>query len=37
MVVGGVEEGFEVWWLLLGRGMLEAERKSFYKAKGSAC
>ena len=36
MVVGWVEEGFDVWWPL-GRGMFEAERKSFYKDYGSAC
>ena len=33
-VAGRVEGGPDVWWLLLGTGMLEAERKSFYNATG---
>lgn len=35
MVVGWFGEESDVW-RLLGRGMFEAERKSFYKANGSA-
>ena len=36
MVVGWVEGESDVCWPL-GRGILDAERKSFYKCNGSAC